>query len=112
MHDATDVLLIAHRPWHLAVKGINFGVDLPLEYGGRRYKMTEAGKEITLKFDPEDVPFNESSIEWWDWAQYSTCLSTQTNVLPVTPRFEVLDRTGYADQRLTLEVIAIEIALF
>ena len=100
------------RPRHLAVKGINFGVDLPSEYGGRVYRMTDDGKEIVLKVNPEDVPFNESSIEWWDWAQYSTCFSTQTDVQPVTPRFEDLDRTGLVDGRLSLEVIVMEIALF
>ena len=89
----------------LAVKGINFGVDLPLQYAGRKYKISDGKKEISYRFNPEDVPFNESSIDWWDYAQFSTCFSTQTNTMPVAPRFEVLDRTGYADGRLTFEVL-------
>jgi hypothetical protein len=80
---------------------------MPSEYAGRRYRISGGVKEITLEFDPAHVPFNESSIEWWDYAQYSTCFSTQTKVLPVIPRFEVLDRSGDVDGRLTLEVCCV-----
>eukprot|EP00961_Rhodomonas_salina_P196220 2648587-Rhodomonas_salina.1 len=37
----------------------------------------EGGSEdgLVRKWNPNLIPFNESSIDWWDWAQYQTCFS-------------------------------------
>ena len=63
----------------LTVMGQNFGVDMPEAYAGRMYLPGEdGGKTIALPYNPYIVPFNASSIDWWDDAQYSACFSTQT----------------------------------
>jgi len=55
----------------LTVTGKNFGGYLAVEYGGRLFD--EDG--LVRKWNPNLIPFNESSIDWWDWAQYQTCFS-------------------------------------
>ena len=82
----------------LTVRGINFGSDIPESYSGRQYAKGPsgdyikdlAGKKVILqRFDPLIVPFNESSIDWWDSAQYSTCFSAQ---LEAGKKMAVMDR--------------------
>ena len=59
----------------LTVMGKNFGVDWFSSYAGRVYGAD--GISVILPVNPNVVPFNSSSIAWWDIAQYSACFSTQ-----------------------------------
>lgn len=63
----------------LTVLGINIGVDMAAAYAGRMYASGANGVKIqTLDYNPSLVPFNTSSIKWWEYAQYSSCFSSQT----------------------------------
>jgi len=58
----------------LTVTGRNFGGYLAMEYGGRVFD----GDDLLREYDSAIIPFNTSSVRWWDWAQYQTCFSGAT----------------------------------
>lgn len=70
--------LLAGTSTSLTVVGKNFGVNMADTYLSRVYRNDiETGLVFGVieEFDPDILPFNGSSVRWWDSAQYKLCFN-------------------------------------
>ena len=72
---------------------------ITLDVACSRNLMSSQEGVVQVKWDPDVIPTDSSSIDWWDWAQYQTCFS-ESSVTAEEMGISLLPQDRVCDQDL------------